>query len=51
MDYCDFIYPYIKDKSAWPYEPDMFYWNHSPVRLDTLVPGGIACSNKDYIDV
>jgi hypothetical protein len=47
----EFLYPYIKDKSAWPYEPDVLYWNDWPVRQPALVLGGIAYSNSDYIDL
>ncbi len=47
----EFLYPYIKDKSAWPYEADVLYWDEWPVRQPALVLGGIAYSNSEYIDL
>jgi hypothetical protein len=45
----DFIYPYIKDKSKWPYAQDIFIWNEWPVRQSSLLFAGIAYQNNDYI--
>lgn len=46
-----FLYPYIKDKSTWPYQTDVLYWENWPVAQPALVLGGIAYSNKNYIDL
>ena len=47
----EFLFPYIKDKSLWPYETDVLYWDDWPVRQPALVLGGIAYSNEHYIDL
>ncbi|UCH65638.1 MAG: alginate lyase family protein [Ignavibacterium sp.] len=47
----EFIYPYIKDKSQWPYEPDIMYWDEWPVRHPALLFSGIAFNNKNYIEL
>ena len=47
----EFLFPYIKDKSSWPYEKDVLYWDDWPVRQPALVLGGIAYSNADYIEL
>lgn len=47
----EFLYPYIEDKSAWPYDPDVLYWDDWPVRQPALVLGGIAYSNEKYIEL
>jgi hypothetical protein len=28
----EFLFPFVKDKSAWPYPPDVMYWDEWPVR-------------------
>lgn len=33
----DFIYPYIVDKSCWPYGPDVAHWDELPVASPCLV--------------
>ncbi len=47
----EFLYPYIKDKSVWPYQQDVLYWDDWPVRQPALVLGGIAYSNENYIEL
>jgi len=46
-----FIYPYIKDKSSWPYQQDVMYWEEWPVRHPALLFGGLALRNSEYIDL
>lgn len=46
-----FMYPYIKDKSKWPYPPDVMYFNDWPVRQPSLLFGGLAFNKKEYIDI
>lgn len=43
----EFMSPYIKDKSQWPYEPDVMYWDQWPVRHPALLFSGIAFENKN----
>ena len=46
----EFMYPYIADKSKWPYQQDVMYWNDWPVAQPSLVFGGIAFENKEWLD-
>lgn len=46
-----FMLPYISDKSLWPYQKDVMYWDEWPVRQSSLIFGGIALKNKKYIDL
>ena len=44
-----FLYPYLKDKSTWPYAHDVQHWDDFPVRQPNLLFGGLAYNNPDYI--
>ncbi|GGA59290.1 hypothetical protein GCM10011507_08350 [Edaphobacter acidisoli] len=44
-----FMYPYIKDKSSWPYRHDVEHWNDFPVRQPSLLFAGIAYGQHEYI--
>jgi hypothetical protein len=44
-----FLYPYLKDKSAWPYAHDVQHWDDFPARQPNLLFGGLAYNNADYI--
>lgn len=46
----EFIYPFIKDKSAWPYEKDIYIWEEWPARQSSLLFAGMAYQNQEYID-
>jgi hypothetical protein len=46
-----FLYPYLKDKSTWPYPPDIQHFESWPVRSPGLLFCGIACKRTDYIDL
>ena len=46
-----FLYPYIADKSAWPYAEDVLYWDEWPVRHMFLLFAGLAYSEPDYLRV
>lgn len=46
-----FMVPYIKDKSQWPYPPDVMYFDLWPVRHPFLLFAGIAFGNSDFIDL
>lgn len=45
-----FIVPFIKDKSTWPLEPDVQYWNEWPVRHPSLLFAGLRLGNREYLD-
>lgn len=44
-----FMYPFIKDKSKWPYRHDVEHWNDFPVRQPGLLFAGLAYNQSDYI--
>ncbi len=45
----DFIFPYIVNKSEWPYEHDVFIWNEWPARQSCLLFAGLAFGRTEYI--
>lgn len=45
----EFIYPYLKNKSEWPYRKDVEHFDALPVRSPGLLFAGLACHQKDYI--
>lgn len=47
----DFMYPYILDKSIWPYRHDVMYFDEYPVRQPSLLFGGLAYNENKYIDL
>jgi hypothetical protein len=44
-----FMIPFIENKSDWPFQHDVMYWDEWPVRQSSLLFGGIAYKNKKYI--
>ena len=44
-----FMFPFIEDKSRWPYEPDVMYHDEWPVRHAALLFGGLALDVPEYI--
>lgn len=47
----EFIFPYIADKSKWPYPHDVLYWDQWPVREPGLLFGGVALNKPEYLEV
>ena len=45
----EFLFPFIKDKSKWPYPSDVMYWDEWPVRHPLLLFAGKAYNNHEYI--
>jgi len=45
----EFIYPFILDKSKWPFDKDIYIWDEWPVRQSSLLFAGLAYKNEDYI--
>lgn len=39
----DFLYPYLKDRNAWPYKKDVEHFESLPVRSPGLLFTGLAC--------
>lgn len=50
-DAIEFMYPYIKDKSTWPYQKDVMYFDSWPVRHPSLLFGALAYNKDKYLDV
>jgi hypothetical protein len=46
-----FMFPFIADKSLWPYRHDVEYFQDWPVRQPSLLFGGIALSRPQYFPV
>lgn len=46
----EFIYPFIADKSTWPFAQDIYIWEEWPVRHSSLLFAGLAFQNAAYID-
>jgi hypothetical protein len=44
-----FLYPYLGDKSKWPYAHDIQHWESWPVRSPGLLFCGLACDRPEYI--
>ena len=47
----EFIYPYLKDKSAWKWARDVEHFDALPVRSPGLLFSGLACHEQKYIDL
>ena len=45
----EFIYPYIRNKTSWPYKQDIYIWKQWPVRQSSLLFAGLAYTNASYI--
>lgn len=46
-----FMFPFIADKSSWPYPHDVEYFEYWPVRQPSLLFAGIALSRPEYFKV
>jgi hypothetical protein len=44
-----FLYPFLKDKSLWPYAHDVEHYDSLPVRSPGLLFCGVHCSQPQYI--
>ena len=47
----DFMYPYIKDKTSWPFQKDVMYFDDWPVRQPSLLFSGIAYDEEKFISL
>ena len=45
----EYIYPFIADKTTWPFAKDIYIWEEWPVRQSCLLFAGIAYQNEKYI--
>jgi hypothetical protein len=46
----EFLYPYILDKSHWPYPKDVMYYEFYPTRQPSLLFAGVAYNDQRFID-
>jgi hypothetical protein len=46
-----YLYPFLQDKSRWPYPPDVQHFEGWPVRQPALLFGGLALGEKRYLDL
>ena len=46
-----FLYPYMRDKAAWPYAKDVVYFDNWPVRHCSLLFAGRALREPRYLDL
>ena len=44
-----FLFPYLRDKSTWPYAKDVEHFESLPVRSPGLLFTGLRCKRDDYI--
>ncbi|WP_245326311.1 alginate lyase family protein [Hymenobacter wooponensis] len=44
----EYLYPYVKDKTTWPFPQDVMYWENWPVAQPFLVLGAVQFANKDW---
>jgi hypothetical protein len=44
-----FLYPFLKDKSTWPYRKDVEHFDALPVRSPGLLFTGLACHRQPYV--
>ena len=47
----EFLYPYLADKSKWPYKPDIQAWEGWPARQPCLLFAGLALGVPQYLEL
>lgn len=47
----EFLYPYLADKSRWPYPKDVEHWDGWPTRQSSLLFAGLAYQDQRYLDL
>lgn len=47
----EFLLPYVVDKSAWQYKPDVMYWDEWPIAQPFLLFGAFGLQNETYLKV
>lgn len=46
----EYLYPYVADKSKWPFKQDVMYWENWPVAHPFLVFGAEAYGDKNWLN-
>lgn len=44
-----YLYPYVADKTKWPFRQDVMYWEEWPIAQPFLVFGAMAYQNPDWM--
>lgn len=47
----DYLIPYLKDKTLWPYAPDVEHDEGWPAQVSSLLFAGLALDRQDYIQL
>jgi len=47
----EFIHYYTKNKSEWPFEPDVDYWDELPGRQPFLLLAALGYENADFLNI
>lgn len=47
----DFMYPFVKDKSTWPYSHDIMYWDEWPISHPFLLFGYLHTGHKAFLSL
>jgi hypothetical protein len=47
----EFLFPYMEDKSRWPYAKDVMYFEEWPVRQPSLLLAGLALGEARYLEL
>jgi hypothetical protein len=47
----EFLFPFIEDKTKWPFKKDIYIWEEWPVRQSCLLFAGLALNSKQYIEL
>ncbi|WP_256865304.1 alginate lyase family protein [Paenibacillus sp. 32352] len=46
-----YLFPYLQDKSRWPYAPDVEHFEGWPAKVSSLLFAGLALGEEDYIQL
>jgi hypothetical protein len=46
----DYLYPYLKDKSKWPFQHDVMHWNEWPVAQPALIFAAVAYKESQWLN-
>lgn len=44
----NFLYPYLRNKSSWPFQQDVMYWNNWPVAQPSLLFGAMKFNEEAW---
>ena len=45
----EYLYPYVVNKSAWPFQQDVMYWDNWPVAQPFLVLEAVHFGRHDWL--